>query len=125
MVIKEEVLQHFRDMSKKLADQKELIVLQTWHNFFNDVLDEIDKNVEWSRELYKTQREFYLEETSYQKISKTDDTKSCQIKLVLHEILTKAIFNFCPCSDLVHSCKKRNQVLKNGEKILLWGNGCP
>ncbi len=42
-VIKEEDLQHFRDISAKLADQKELIVLQTWHNFFNNVLDEMDK----------------------------------------------------------------------------------
>ena len=107
MVISKDVLKHFRDISTKIADNKDLYVQQTWHNFFTNVLEDIFKNAELKKCLYKTQRDFYLEETIYHNMSKPEETQSCQIKLALHQILTKAIFTYKPCSELLDLCKKQ------------------
>jgi hypothetical protein len=91
-VINKDVLKHFRDISSKIADNKDLYVQQTWHNFFLNVLDDIYTNAALAKVIYKLQNEFYHEETIYHEMSKPEKTRSCKIKLSLHHILTKAIF---------------------------------
>jgi len=115
IIINNDVLKHFRDITSSIADHKELYVGQTWHNFFDNVLNDIYNHGKLLKELFKTQKEFYLEESTYQNISKPSVTKSARIKLLLHEILTKAIFHYKPCSDL----KDSNRSKEPNEKE--WG----
>jgi hypothetical protein len=106
IVINKDVLTHFRKFSSKIADDKDLYVQQTWHSFFLKVLEDIYNDDALAKVIYKSQNEFYREETIYHEMSKPEKTRSCKIKLLLHQILTKAIFKYKPCSELLDLCKK-------------------
>ena len=99
------VLKELQGKSQKVAEQKELVVQETWHNFFSKVYDDIVNDIELKQVLYKTQEDFYLEDVNYDNISKLD-VQSNQIKMCLHKILTKAIFEYCPCKDLLNLIRK-------------------
>ena len=57
-----------------------------------------------SEVLYDTQEEFYREEVIYRKLNSTE-ARSFNIRQHLHEILTKAIFSYCPCNALLDLIK--------------------
>ena len=65
-------------------------------------------NKDLAHVLYKTQEDFYLEDVHYNDLSKLD-VQSNKIKLCLHKILTKAIFEYCPCKDLLSSIRRINK----------------
>ena len=84
-------------------------------------MDDISNNAELAKELYKTQNDFYREEVDYHDISKPEVTQSCRIKKLLHQILTNAIFHYCPCSDLLNLCKRQKpSAEKWGEDTNKW-----
>ena len=60
----------------------------------------MNNNRELSQVLYETQEEFFAECVNYRNIN-NPNTRSNQIKTYIHEILTKAIFTFHPCKDLL------------------------
>ena len=76
-----------------MAEQKELVVEESWHLFCSKVYDNIINDNDLAQVLYKTQEEFYLEDVHYNDLSKPH-IQSNQIKLCLHKILTKAIFEY-------------------------------
>ena len=78
MELNQSLLKHFRELSEKLAKQKELIVKQSWHYSFTNVLQEISNKRELSQVLYETQAEFFAECVTYRNINNqcTRSTKS-------------------------------------------------
>ena len=82
-----------------------MIVRDTWAQWMTTVLDEIVAHVELQDVLYTYQREFFQEDVYHRDISK-DHVRSNEIKQYLHEIMTNAIFNWCPGKDLVSNAKK-------------------
>jgi hypothetical protein len=111
-----DVLKYLRDISENVAEQKNLIVPQTWHMFFSKVIEDINNHLELSDNLYDTQEEFYREEVVYRDITKTV-VRSNLIKKYLHEVLTKAIFNYGPCKDLLDVYRKKKPTTKDWEKF--------
>ena len=94
------VLKYLQGISWKVANQKNLIVQTTWHNFFDHVVDDINGHGELQEELFETSDDFFAEEVTYKQIS-SKNLRSNIIKKYLHEILTNAIFNYHPCKDLL------------------------
>jgi len=43
-VLNGEVIDYLKDISKKIADQKNLMIEFTWHNFFNQVSLDISEH---------------------------------------------------------------------------------
>jgi len=82
-----------------------LIVQPTWHDFFIHVSDNMSENQNLEIALYESASEFFLENVKYRKMSEKI-VQSNQIKKHLHEILTHAIFNYRPCSDLLNVIDK-------------------
>ena len=70
-----------------------MIIPQTWHLFFNKVAEDISNNTELQKDLFKTQDCFFREEVAYQSFSK-NTIQSHKIQKNLHNILTKAIFEY-------------------------------
>src|SRR5687768_301433 len=92
------ILKYLQEMSKKVAKQKTLIVPITWHNFFDNVLQDINGHEELQEVLYDTEAEFLEEDVPYRSISATT-VRSNMVKKYLHQILTNVIFNYVPCKD--------------------------
>ena len=59
-----------------------------------------------SQVIYEKQQDFYLEDVALRDIGE-ENVQSNKIKKILHQILTKAIFTYQPCSNLLHLCKKK------------------
>lgn len=102
------VFDYLKEKSKTVAHQKELIVTETWHLFFSRVLEDISKDTKLMQTLFEIQDEFYHEEVNYEHIGK-EHIQSNIIKMHLHEILTNAIFEYCPCKNLLNLCKMVNK----------------
>ena len=98
------VLKHLRQISEKLAKQKTLIVPQTWQLFFNKVIEDMKNKTKLQQVLFDTQEEFYHEEVAYRDFN-SNAMQSYKIKMYLHEVLTKAIFEYKPCKELLQLCK--------------------
>ena len=111
MQLNTDVLAHFKEVSKKVFVQKELIVTKTWQLFFSRVFEDINGKTGLKQLLYDKQEEFYKEDLPNKEFS-NPNVKSNQIKELLHEVLTKAIFEYCPCSDLLKMCKKNKPTLE-------------
>ena len=82
---------------------------------FYNILKDIKQSKGLSKVLYETQEEFYCEEIGYREIN-TTKAQSFQIKKHLHEILTNAIFSYCPCNallDLLKINKPTSDAWKN------------
>jgi hypothetical protein len=105
MKLDDTVLKRLKDISEELAEEKEKIVKLSWLDFFNKVLEDINNKTEYWNVLYKTQEEFYREEVQLRELT-NPNTQSNQIKKYLHEVLTKAIFQYKPCKELLVFCKK-------------------
>lgn len=95
-----EVLDFLRSKSQDVAHKKKLVVDLTWHNFFENVLADINGHQQLQQVLYNSEAEFFAEEVHHREFSK-DTVRSNQIKKYLHEILTNAIFNYPPCTELL------------------------
>ncbi len=91
----ETVLKYLQGISSKVASQKNLIVQPTWHYFFDHVLADITKHDLLQKALYNTEAKFFKEDVPYKSLS-DPLVRSNLIKKYLHEILTKAIFNYSP-----------------------------
>lgn len=98
----------FKRISKKILEQKRMIVRDTWAQWISAVLDKIVAHVELQDMLYTYQREFFQEDVYHRDISK-DHVRSNQIKKYLHEILTNVIFDWSPGKDLVSNEKKTSR----------------
>ena len=59
------ILEYLKAISKKIADQKTLIVGITWHNFLKHVTVEISDSFKLEPHLYETPEDFFLEHTPY------------------------------------------------------------
>ena len=70
MELNETVLKQLKEISVKVANQKEMIVCQSWHYFFFNVLQDISDNHNLSQLLFETQEEFYQEEALYRHFNK-------------------------------------------------------
>ena len=89
--------------------------------FFDHVLANITKHDLLQEALYNTEAEFFEEDVPYKSLS-DPLVRSNLIKKYLHEILTKAIFNYSPCKDLLWNChKKHTPKIEDWEKCnKLW-----
>jgi len=67
------ILEDLKKISKKLALDKEKIVPVTWHEFFNNVLDDIYQKPDLLNALYDTQEEFYKEDICYRDLNHSDN----------------------------------------------------
>jgi hypothetical protein len=105
MKLEKIVLKHFKAISKQVANQKKLIIPITWHYFFNQLLKDINEDVALTALLYEKQEHFFHEEVNYRDSTKMD-LRSNQIKKLLFEIVTNAIFEYGPCKDLLLLYKK-------------------
>ena len=63
------------------------------------VLHDITNNYGMQTKLYETAADFWDENVHYRTLS-DQDVKSNLVKKYLHDILTYAIFHYCPCKDL-------------------------
>ena len=82
------------------------MVSQSWQFFFSEVAKDINCNSTLEQILYTTQEEFYLEDFTNRHLG-NPNVRSNQIKKQLHQILTNAIFNYCPCKDLLDLSKTK------------------
>ena len=105
MMLEVNIFDYLKEKSKKLAEQKELIVFESWHSFFTRVLEDINNNSDLSQVIFEKQADFYRGEVNYNNIGK-DINQSNKIRKCLHQILSNAIFHYCPCMDLIQFCKK-------------------
>ena len=62
-------LKRLRAISKSLAEMKEKIIWDSWHDFFQKIFDVITEHKELSKLLYKTQEELYNENHTYREMS--------------------------------------------------------
>ena len=115
MELNTDVLKYFKKLSKKVSVQKELIVIQSWQLFFSRVLRDIISNKELLQVLFKTQEEFYMEDLPNKEFG-NPNVQSNHIKKLLHEVLTNAIFEYCPCSDLLKMIKKNKPTSEEWKK---------
>lgn len=99
-VFENSLLEQLKEISEKVANLKEKIVHVSWHDFFYRVIDIILNNFNLEKLMYATQEEFYKEDVKYRDMN-TDYVRSNQIKYHLHWILTKAIFEYKPCCELL------------------------
>ena len=103
-------------MSAKIAKQKNLIVQTSWHYFFDQVLRDITKHDLLQQALFDSEIEFFEEDVPYTEIN-DPSKRSNIIRMYLHEILTKAIFNYSPCKELSWNCHKKHiPKIENWEK---------
>jgi hypothetical protein len=110
------VLKYLRKISKKVAEQKNLIIQPTWDTFFDQVLVDISDHYLLQAAIYKKAEDFFDEEASYREMSDPYVKSNC-IKKSLHEILTNAIFNYSPCKELIEAYdEKRKPKIENWEK---------
>ena len=93
------ILEYLKAISKKIADQKTLIVGITWHNFLKRVSVKISEFFKANPCLYETPEDFFLEHTPYREAG-NPQLQSNLIKKAIHGILTYAIFHLRPCKDL-------------------------
>ena len=94
------VLKYLQGISKSIGEHKKLIVPPTWHTFFDQVLVDIKDHEELQKALFPTEAEFFDEEVHYRSINHKM-VRSNLIKKYLHQILTKAIFKYSPCKELL------------------------
>jgi hypothetical protein len=104
--LNQSVLDKLKGISAKVAWQKEYIVPVNWRSFFNKVLKDIINDANLTLYMYEKQEDFYMEGMEYRKFG-SKEVRSNKIKHYLHLILTKAIFEYRPCRDLLAFC--RNQ----------------
>ena len=95
-----------------MAKQKTLVVNLTWHNFFNQVIDNITNHQGLETKMYAKVVKFFLEYTTYRQRSIVEKVKSNQIKKFLHQILTHAIFHYSPCKDLLEDYDENHKPLE-------------
>ena len=87
---------------------KQFVVPISWNDFFKRILEDIIKNPVLLQALYPIQDLFYEEDVSYKEIS-NPTVQSNQIKILLHQILTHAIFEYSPCKDLLNLFTKKSK----------------
>ena len=92
------ILDYLKAISKKIADQKTLVVGVTWHSFLKQVSVKISEYFKASI-LYNTPEDFFAEHTPYRQAS-SKSLQSNKIKKAIHSILTYAIFHLRPSKDL-------------------------
>ena len=119
MELNTDVRKYLIGVSQKCADQKEKIVPITWRSFFDKGLQDINNKTELLQVLYQTQEDFYHEDVHYRDIRK-DNVRSNKIKKVLHEVLTKAIFVYRPCQDLLNLCRTKPSPEDWGKDTKKW-----
>ena len=93
-------------ISAKIAEQKTLVVHQTWHDWFKLVTNEMNDNLSLETALYEQAGDFYEEQTRYRHMA-LENLPSNNIKKILHEILSNAIFAYCPSKDLIEAVKEK------------------
>lgn len=103
--LNQEHTNHLKGYSTKIANDKEKIVRPTWHYCFQMIGDDITKKGNLQSRLYQTQANFYQEEVKYTDLTDSG-VPSYMIKHYLHEVLTHAIFNYGPCTNLLGTYKK-------------------
>jgi hypothetical protein len=103
------VLEYLKAISKQIAEQKNLVVPITWHNFFTRVTGDISRAFKGNKLLYENPAEFFQEHTIYRQALKNTDLRSNKIKQVLHSILTYAIFHYYPCRKLFEEADEVNK----------------
>ena len=104
-LLNNQVLEYLKEKSEEIDCLKRLIVQPTWHDFLIQVSENISENINLEFDLYKSASDFFLENVKYRQMS-VDTVPSNKIKKHLHEILTHAIFNYRPCSDLLNVIDK-------------------
>ena len=95
------VVENLQKISSSIAELKQYVVPVSWNNFFKRILEDINKSPPLLQALYTTQDLFYKEDVNYKEIS-NPNVQSNKIKILLHEILTHAIFEYHPCKDLLN-----------------------
>ena len=78
--------------------------------FFQQVLNDMECHSGLQEALYNNQEDFYHEEIPSYNQKAMPTLQSNKIRKSLHEILTKAIFTYQPCCDLLHFCKKKKDT---------------
>ena len=107
------VLKFLRDKSEEIADQKNLIIQPGWDSFFDKVFLDINAHDLLQAKLFENADDFFAESVNYRGMSRVYLTSN-QIKKDLHEILTKAIFNYSPCKELIDTYEeKRKPKIEN------------
>ena len=76
----------------------------------------ITENGKLGKLLYKFQSDFNKEEVNFRDIGK-EEQEIVKIRTILHEILTKAIFENQPCSNLVHLVKGKAKPTADNWKV--------
>src|SRR5688572_6659536 len=74
---------------------------------FTNVLWDINNHSDLSKNLYKTQDELFQDPINYRLLN-SPGCRTYKIKKCLHEIMTKAIFTYHLCKDLLVFCKNNS-----------------
>ena len=102
------VVENLQKISSSIAELKQFVVPVSWNNFFKRILEDINKSSPLLDALYSKQDSFYEEEVNYKEIS-NPNVQSNKIKILLHKILTRAIFEYHPCKDLLNLFAKTSK----------------
>ena len=87
--------------------------------FFTRVLDEIIEDKRSADVMYKKQEDFYKEDVHYKEIG-SEDICLNQIKKHLHCILTRAVFEYKPCCELLVHCQKKTDRKEWSSSKIKW-----
>jgi len=106
MQLNQDHLNSLKAISDSIAINKQYFLEKDWKWWWTKLLTMITDNDKLKKVLFKYQSEFNKEEVNFREIGK-ETQKIVKIRTVLHDILSKAIFENQPCSNLIHLVKGR------------------
>ena len=104
MQLNQDHLNSLKAISENIANNKQYFLEKDWKWWWTKLLTMITDNEKLKKLLYKFQSDFNNEEVNFREIGSAAQ-KIVKIRTVLHEILSKAIFENQPCSNLIHLVK--------------------
>jgi hypothetical protein len=120
-MLNKNIVEKLQDISSSIAELKQYIVPVSWNYFFKRILEDINNNPQLLKALYTKQNLFYQEDVNYKEIS-NPNLPSNKIKILLHKILSHAIFEYHPCKDLLNLFTKKSKPMAKQWKELGYKN---
>lgn len=108
-----EITSHMQTLSRKIANQKDLYIKDSWHSLYQSIYSAIDNDQDFFNSLYITQAELYQDSL---KSRQETDHKARIIRTRLGKLIAHVIFKENPTATLA---TKSNNPIPTLEKWLI------